>query len=210
MSSLLKFVTQFPDQEEMVLQRYPRLLAWALHLTGGDRAAAEDLVHDLFVQVRLKRLNLHTLRDPDGYLFIMLKNMRLSQVRRAARTQTIPFSVTEYETAQTALQSIDISAQILARDELRQVCCYACRRKETSKAGSILILRFFHGYYPQEISQIARTTRPVVKDWLSIARREVRLYLQDPKSLEFTGQPLSRVGQESSAKQTTPNDFLQE
>lgn len=210
MSSLLKFVTQFPNQEELFLQRYPRLLSWALHLTAGDRAAAEDLVHDLFVQARLKRLNLHTLRDPDGYLFIMLKNLRLSQVRRAARTQTTSLSVADYETAQTALQSIDISAQVLARDELRQVCRYACQRKETSKAGSVLILRFFHGYYPGEISKIARTTRNEAEKRLHVARHEARLYLQDPQSLECTAQNQAGVGLVNSPGQTIAGDFLQE
>ena len=42
--------------------------------------------------------------------------------------------------------------------ELRQVCQYACDRKETSRAGSVLILRFLHGYYPREIAQIMRAT----------------------------------------------------
>jgi len=31
------------------------------------------------------------------------------------------------------------------REELWQACEYACARKETSRAGSVMILRFFHG-----------------------------------------------------------------
>jgi DNA-directed RNA polymerase specialized sigma24 family protein len=40
-------------------------------------------------------------------------------------------------------------------------------RKETSKAGSVLLLRFFRGYYPSELAQVLRTPRQVVDTWLT-------------------------------------------
>jgi hypothetical protein len=58
-------------------------------------------------------------------------------------------------------------------------------RKQTSKAGSVLILRFLHGYYPREIAQVTLSTREAVEERLRIARNEARQYLHDPKSLRF-------------------------
>jgi len=60
--------------------------------------------------------------------------------------------------AETGLRTIDPRDQIQVHDELRRVYQYACARKETSKAGSVLILRFFHGYYPSEIAKLLRLT----------------------------------------------------
>ena len=77
------------------------------------------------------------------------------------------------------------AATVEATQELACVCRYACLRKGSSKAGSILILRFFHGYFPSEIAQIARCTPHLVDDWLRIARREARLFREEPHRLRF-------------------------
>src|SRR6202035_1553915 len=61
------------------------------------------------------------------------------------------------------------------------------QRKETSKAASVLILRFFHSYFPAEIAGILRTSRQAVEIWLLNARRESRLYLEDPGALKLIG-----------------------
>jgi len=69
--------------------------------------------------------------------------------------------------------------------ELRSICEYACIRKETSKAGSILLLRFFHGYYPTETAQVLRTSRNNVDNWLTLARRETKLFQENPGGWVF-------------------------
>jgi DNA-directed RNA polymerase specialized sigma24 family protein len=69
--------------------------------------------------------------------------------------------------------------------ELRSICEYACIRKETSKARSILLLRFFHGYYPTETAQVLRTSRNNVDNWLTLARRETKLFQENPGGLVF-------------------------
>ncbi len=167
------------------MERYSRLLDWSLRITDGDVQLAEDLVHDAFIQFSLSRPALHDIRDLDAYLYVVLRNINVSRVRRVNHLQKLTLTAADYDSAEIALRSVNPRAQLNVRAELRSVCHYACVRRETSKAGSLLILRYFHGYYPEEISRVARTTRTSVYQWLKIARQEARRYLEEPNALKF-------------------------
>lgn len=172
--------------EDVFLARYRSLRAWALRLTAGDAARAEDLVHDAFVQFTFTRPDLGRVGNLDGYLYQMLRNLNLSQMRRARRRREDAPAVVEYDSAEFALRAAaDPRDTVRVQDELRQVCHYACLRKETSKAGSVLILRFMHGYYPAEIARVMRASREAVEERLRTARGEVRQFLEDPSRLRF-------------------------
>ena len=180
------------SHEEVFLARYGPLRAWALRLTGGDAARAEDLVHDVFVQFTFARPDLARVRNVDGYLYQMLRNLNISQARRAGRRREDAPAVFEYDSAEFVLRAADPRDLIRVQDDLRQVCHYACLRKETSKAGSVLILRFMHGYYPAEIASFTRSTREAVEERLRVARSEARQFLKDPESLRFIGREKAR------------------
>ncbi|HKZ78128.1 MAG TPA: sigma-70 family RNA polymerase sigma factor, partial [Pyrinomonadaceae bacterium] len=154
--------------------------------TNRNRTQAEDLVHDAFIQFTLRRSELGAIENTDAYLNRMLRNMYLSQIRRATLIQDSPFSIASFDSAEIGLRTIDPRERVDVQDDLRQICQYACERKEGSKAGCVLILRFFHGYYPSEIAQILRTSRKAVDRYLLISRREAKLYLSDPSALKFT------------------------
>lgn len=77
------------SHDDLFMARYQRLAAWALRLTGGQHHAAEDLVHDAFIQFTLKQPNLAVIENLDDYLFVMLRNLHISQARRASQTPTI-------------------------------------------------------------------------------------------------------------------------
>lgn len=173
------------SHEEVFLARYGTLRAWARRLTDGDAARAEDLVHDAFVQFTFARPDLALIQNLDGYLYQMLRNLNISQLRRANRRRGDEPAVFEYDSAEFVLRGTDPRDLIRAQDELRQVCHYACVRKESSKAGSVLILRFMHGYYPAEIARFTGSTREAVEERLRVARNEARQYLKDPESLRF-------------------------
>src|SRR6185503_16610162 len=64
-------------------------------------------------------------------------------------------------------------------------------RKQTSKSGSLFLLRFFHGYYPSEIARLAGIKRVAVDSCLRPARTEAKLYLQNPEGLKFINGPPS-------------------
>ena len=180
-----KIAPQFEQHEEIFLGRYPELRGWALQLTENDRQQAEDLVHDIYIQFTLTRPDLSAIQNLDGYLYRMMRNLNVSRLRRSQRKQNKTLSIVDYESAELGLRTADPREQITLQDALRQVCQYACMRKQTSKAGSVLILRFLHGYYPSEIAAVTLSTREAVEERLRIARNEVRQYLHDPKSLRF-------------------------
>jgi RNA polymerase sigma factor (sigma-70 family) len=173
-------------REGLFLRRYERLYAWALQITGNDPQRAEDLVHDAFIQFTLRLSDISDIHNLDGYLYGMLRNIHLAELRRrAVRMQKQLLSVADYDSAEVGLRADDTRDQIVLQDQLRRICHYACVRKTSSKAGSVLILRFFHGYYPGEIAELTRSSRRAVEHNLSCARAEARLYLENPASLRF-------------------------
>ena len=164
-------------REDLFIERYERLLGWALRLTDHDRAAAEDLVQDAFISFVQGRTNLEDIENLDGYLRRMLRYMHLTRINRhSAREQS--HSVTENDTLAQTCASLEPSRRMQSLDELWRICNYACDRKQSSRAGAVLILRFFHEYSPPEIAKVICSSRHCVDQWLKLARRELELYLK--------------------------------
>lgn len=71
------------SNEEVFFDFYLRLLEWASQLVHHDRAEAEDLVYDLYIQfVRIAR-PVEAIERIEGYLFTILRNLHYSRMRRA-------------------------------------------------------------------------------------------------------------------------------
>jgi RNA polymerase sigma factor (sigma-70 family) len=177
-----------PDdkREQLFTERYEDLLAWAMRLTNQQRDAAEDLVQDAFVQFVLGRTRLEEIENIDGYLRRMLRYMHVSRLSRSAQhLHEAALSVADYDSCKLGWTAIEPPRRMQAFEELHQICTYACARKESSRAGSILILRFFHDYFPTEIASILNSTRHCVDQWQRLARREVKLYMDEPARLRF-------------------------
>ena len=173
-------------REEVFTKRYRQLLAWALRLTNQHRAAAEDLVQDAFIQFTRARTSLDEIENVDGYLHRMLRNMNLSRLSRfAEQVHEKTISIAEQELLRLDSKNVELQEHLQTREQLERICQYACTRKETSRAGSVLILRFFFEYTPTEIAQVLCCTRHCVDQWQRFARREVKLYLEDPSRLKF-------------------------
>jgi len=175
------------EREDVFIGRYDRLLAWSLQMTDRDRALAEDLLHDLFIQFTLNEPDLDQIANLDGYLYTMLRNLHLAHKRRDTRNRLEQLSIVEYDSAEIGLRTIDLRDQIQAQEQLRQVCQYASVRKDTAKIASVLILRFFHGYYPEEIVQVMRSPRHSIDNWLLLARNEARAALGNTAAPGFSG-----------------------
>jgi len=197
------------SHEELFADRYQRLLVWSLQLTGNERDLAEDLLHDAYVQFTFTQPDLSAIKNLDGYFYGMLRNLHISHLRRETRNRWQQLSVVEYDSAEDGLRTTDLRDQLHVQDELRSVCHYVCVRKETARAASILILRFFHGYYPTEIVQLLRTSRQAVDVQLLIARREARLSFENPAALSFmSSAKVVEIFPATSARPT--DDFLNE
>src|SRR5215207_6684299 len=167
-----------PDEkrEQLFTERYKSLLAWAMRLTNQQRDAAEDLVQDAFVQFVLGRTRLEEIENIDGYLKTMLRFMNISRINRSAQLvhDESALAVADYDSCRLGWMAVEPPRRMQASEELHQICTYACSRKESSKAGSVLILRFFHEYFPTEIAGVLNSSRHCVDQWQRLARREVK------------------------------------
>jgi DNA-directed RNA polymerase specialized sigma24 family protein len=172
-----------PDFEELFFSSYRRLMEWSLQLTGHDRADAEDLVQDLYVQFARAGATLDEIENRDAYLFSVLRNLHYAHLRRAGRSPIDDLTIVDFDTIARGLASVDRRKLLYVRSSLKAVCEYACERKKTSKSASILILRFIFGYFPSEVMQVVRTTRGAVDRLMQIARQEARLHLERPNVL---------------------------
>jgi RNA polymerase sigma factor (sigma-70 family) len=179
-------------REELFTERYERLLAWALQLTNQHRPTAEDLVQDAFIQFVLGRTSLEEIENIDGYLRRMLRYMHLSRMgRNAQKVLDRTISITDYDSFHQGWRAIEPARRMQAKEELCQICAYACSRKETSRAGSVLILRFIHDYYPSEVAQVFCTSRHCVDQWQRLARNELKLYMTERGALRLMSTKLS-------------------
>ncbi len=181
-----------PTHVELFVENYDTLRRWAAHFTESGQDA-EDLLHDTFIQFTLGKPDLNSIQNLEGYLYILMRNLHLSQLRRATRLPVRSLSVVEFDTADVSFWASDPRDRLRLRDELGAVCHYACVRKESAKAGSVLILRFFHGYYPEEIAAVTRSNRSAVEKRLQKARAEAKLYLEDPDRLGFIDQKTAKA-----------------
>jgi RNA polymerase sigma factor (sigma-70 family) len=171
-------------REQLFTERYANLRLWAIHLTN-QQSTADDLVQDAFVQWMLGRTRLEEIENIDGYLRTMLRNMHFSRMSRAAQRLHETLSIADYDSGQLGWTAIEPPRRMQASEDLHQICAYACFRKESSKAGSVLILRFFHNYVPTEIASVLNSSRNCVDQWQRLARREAKLFMNRPGGLRF-------------------------
>src|SRR5215216_5512447 len=175
----------FQSQEAAFIEHYDWLLRWALQFTNHDRERAQDLVQQVFAQFALAHTDLSAVDNIPAYLYTTLRNTHLSEVRLAGRSHNQSQSIVEYSIADAALGASDPYSLFQTQDQLRRVCQYACLRKQTPRAGSVLILRFFHSYRISEIATVLGGTCQAVRQSLKLARNEARVFLEDPGALKF-------------------------
>jgi RNA polymerase sigma factor (sigma-70 family) len=173
-------------REQLFAERYETLLTWALYLTHQQRESAEDLVQDAFVQFTLARTQLEEIENINGYLRRLLRNMYISKMTRLSqRLHDTALSIADYDTLRLGWTTIEPPRRMQAAEQLHQICTYACFRKQSSRAGSVLILRFFLDYLPTEIAGVISSSRHCVDQWQRLARREVKVFLDEPSRLRF-------------------------
>ncbi len=178
------------DHEGVFLERYQRLYDRARRLTQ-DLEQAADLVQDAFVQWTLSRTPLDAIQNVDAYLFTMLAHLHVSQVRRAVRARQVRLDLLDHDCLDFALRDVAPLRQLEALDELYEISAFACNRRLTSRTGSVLLLRFFHGYYTREIARILRVPPANVDGFLHLARREARASLAESRTTVGPRRPAS-------------------
>jgi RNA polymerase sigma factor (sigma-70 family) len=174
------------DHEGIFLDHYGWLLKSARDLCHGSREEAEDLVQDMYVNFVLSQSTVDT-RNPDqlrGYLYRTLKNLFIRKSKRS-RDSATNLTISDYDSIEIALSSVDGNELLLVRSRLTEICEYARVRRMTHKAASVLILRFFFGYLPSEIAKVLKSNRAAVDKLTHTARLEVKAYVSEPGTLHF-------------------------
>jgi DNA-directed RNA polymerase specialized sigma24 family protein len=177
-------------RERLFAEKYDWLLGCALRLVNGDQAVAEDLVQESFLQFVLAKMELKSTENIEPLLYTNLKFVHLAYLRRLQRYPYESLPLAEYDFLELALRAnASIAERVEVQNTLRRIVAYICWRKESAKSASVLILRYFHGYYPDEIVRIAQTTRQSVDRRLQDSRKETSLYVSSPDRLRIMHQP---------------------
>ena len=79
--------------------------------------------------------------------------------------------------------------QLRCADLLVRACDCNGYRKETSLAASMLILRYFHGYYRGELCLLLEAKRKLVYRWIEGGRTESKRWMQAPYVLPSSESP---------------------
>ena len=78
----------------------------------------------------LARPDLRKIQSLDRYLYGMLRNLQISYVRRATRTQSSSLLAVEYDSGELSLKHGRRQDELHVLEELWQACEYACARKQ--------------------------------------------------------------------------------
>jgi len=170
--------------ESVYTAKFEWLMRWAMHFCENDRQAAEDLVQDTFAQMLSSWESIRNLHQPEQFLYSCLRYGFLRQRRLGRRILMERLTSVDYESmVVSARQSRGQENEW--QNELRRVVAFLCWRKEAIKSASLLLLRFFHGFFPAEIAKIAILPRTSVYDAIDYARQETKAHLSDPKKLQI-------------------------
>jgi DNA-directed RNA polymerase specialized sigma24 family protein len=166
------------DSASVLEEYYGQLQKWGLVLTRGDRAIAEEIVHDLCLYFSMTKPDLGQVANLDGYLYTCLRHIYLSALSRSTREALQTIHIADFDSVQFALNMRMCDSLLERQNELRRICNYAVWRKDSSKSASCFILHFFHGYARREIAEIACLPIAAIYNKLKVARDEVKSHLE--------------------------------
>ncbi len=134
-------------------------------------------MQDTFIRFVAAKTEFKGTENAEALLYTNLKYAYLTHLRRLQRYPLASLSIAEFDSIQLGLRESQTADQVEVQDALRQTVAYLIWRKESAKSASLLILRFFHGYYPDEIMRIARTNNQSVRKGCRRPGQEASLYL---------------------------------
>jgi RNA polymerase sigma factor (sigma-70 family) len=172
-----KYYDRFFEENYIFLKRM------ALKITKENYEDSDDLLHDFYVKLS-QTTPVENPKNVNAYLFIALKNSYRSVIRKRMINEDV-LSFDEEFLSNTLLDE-KTASRLTLEEKLRAICHYACLRKETSISGSVVLLRYFHGYFASEVSRIIRRSRNAVEARLVAARHEISQYLTNPDSVQFS------------------------
>ena len=137
-----------------------------------DKAATEEIVQDIFIKIWEKRETLAAVNSFKQYLFKSAKNHLLNTIRNEQiKHRVLGYLQQQAEAATPDTQNrVDYRAYVVAVDK--------AVGRLTPKRKHIFQLSVHEGYSLDEIADLLRISKPVVKKQLYAAYNFVRAYLQ--------------------------------
>ena len=174
--------------EGVFASKYEWLLRWAMHFSQNDRTVAEDLIQETFLKLLTSWKTVKDLDNVEPLLYTYLKYSYLTELRRNQSYSLQSLSALDFDSLPAHLWTAGLSDQIELQDQLRRIVAFLLWRKSSAKFANVFLLRFFHGYFPEEIMHICMITRHAVDLSLSHARGEIKAYLADPNRIQVLHQ----------------------
>ena len=137
---------------DLFMSRYKWLSRWAMQFARNDRATAEDLIQDTYLRFSQANLKVEDIRDAEAVLYTYLEYVHLAHLREVARHSFTSLAEAKLDALALGLPTGPDVDRIETQNVLRRIAAYVAWRKQTSKSASIVALRFFHGYLPEEKS----------------------------------------------------------
>ena len=190
--------------EDAFLARYKALSEHAIKLTRGNRDVAGDLLQDTFIYFTEAKPPLEEIDNLDAYIYSVLRYLHFAFLRKGMRDPIGELAAIDYESAELTLRAAPVFNRLYVCDELARVCELSVASKDESRPHCLLLLRFFHGYYLDELVQIAGNSDNTIRKWLREAQSELRAAMQ--------GQSQERLQKNAWSKRlalsSRPEEFL--
>lgn len=120
--------------------RYPALLAYANALTAGDRAAAEDIVHDAIIRSFSRSRGFDTVAHAEAYTRKAILSVFLDRTRSRTRLQHAFSRVAEPDARAShddAVEATEVVRGLLAQLSPRERACVVLRYYDDMTIGQV-------------------------------------------------------------------------
>jgi RNA polymerase sigma-70 factor (sigma-E family) len=155
------------DFDSFARNELPRLLAYAVVLTG-DRNLAADVVQDVMVRVHKQWSRVQGADRPELYVKRMVTNEYLSW-RRRWHVRTV-FAVKDDELHSRAPNTADHAGRVVDREDMWQRLAGLPRRQRAA-----LVLRYYEDLDDAEIAELMQISPSTVRSNISRALASLRL-----------------------------------
>ncbi|HEY8388536.1 MAG TPA: sigma-70 family RNA polymerase sigma factor [Parasegetibacter sp.] len=161
----------------LVREYFPRLYTFLMRLTGNNKQNTEDILQDIFLAVWEKRGQLPLIRSVEQYLFRMVRNRFLDQIRKEDSRQKVlsHFRQITPDGPLTPFES--------ALEKEYQAQVVTAINQLSPKLKNAFLLSSQQELSIDEISGILRIPRETVKKRLYLAGRSIREYLRKHGSM---------------------------
>jgi RNA polymerase sigma-70 factor, ECF subfamily len=154
------------DFAKLLEQHIPRLRRYAFALHRANRSRADDLVQDTLVRAIAKQHLWHPGTNLLGWLFTLMHNQHVNDVRRSVTRDGFSYAVGEFH--DTVASVSDASASLQLRDLERALAQLCVERRE------VILLVGLEGMSYEEVAEVVGIPIGTVRSRLSRGRIELR------------------------------------